>query len=321
MNEHTPEKRLRLGLTVGDPAGVGPEVLGQALRSDAAASCEIRVYGDLDALERAGGLPPNVEGRRFATARVAPGRPEPAAAAGIVDAIRAAARDCLDGELDAMVTGPISKDVLARGGFPYPGHTELLEEASGQGNAVMLLEGRGLRVALATVHCSLRDVPRLLSRDRIELVLRVLNLDLIRRFGVAAPRIAVCGLNPHAGEQGRFGDEEERIIGPAIRAARTEGIDAQGPHAGDSVFSRAVSGEFDVVLGMYHDQALAPLKVHAFGHAVNVTLGLPFVRTSVDHGTGFDIAGAGTAKADSMIQAIRLAAELAARERSQRGGR
>ena len=321
MKEHTPEKRLRLGLTVGDPAGIGPEVLGQALRSDAAASCEIRVYGDLEAVERAGGLPPNVAGRRFATARVAPGRPEPAAAAGIVEAIRAAARDCLDGELDAMVTGPISKDVLARGGFPYPGHTELLEEASGQGNAVMLLEGRGLRVALATVHCSLREVPGLLSRDRIERVLGVLNLDLIRRFGIAAPRIAVCGLNPHAGEQGRFGDEEERIIGPAVRAARAGGIDARGPHAGDSLFARAVSGEFDVVLGMYHDQALAPLKVHAFGHAVNVTLGLPFVRTSVDHGTAFDIAGAGTAKADSMIQAIRLAAELAARERSQRGER
>jgi 4-hydroxythreonine-4-phosphate dehydrogenase len=307
-----------LGITVGDPAGVGPEVVARAVLAGAHGAARVRVYGDLEAVERVGTLPPEVERRPSATARVKPGQPDPAAGPGVIEAIEAAARDCLAGELDAMVTAPISKEVLARSGFRHPGHTEFLEEIAGRGRAVMLLVGGKLRVALATIHCALREVPERLSAEGIHAVLSVVHGDLAGRFGIERPRIAVCGLNPHAGEGGRFGDEEERIIGPAVEAACADGIDARGPFAADSLFSRAVRGEFDVVLGMYHDQALGPLKLHAFGRAVNVTLGLPILRTSVDHGTAFDIAGRGEADADSMIEAVRLALELA-RRKSHRG--
>jgi 4-hydroxythreonine-4-phosphate dehydrogenase len=177
----------------------------------------------------------------------------------------------------------------------------------------MLLVGGDLRVALATIHCALREVPDRLTVPGLEQTLAILHRDLVSRFGLPAPRIAVCGLNPHAGEGGRFGGEEIRVIRPAVAAAAQAGIDARGPFAADTLFFRAIRGEFDCVLAMYHDQALGPLKTHAFGHAVNVTLGLPLVRTSVDHGTAYDIAGRGTADATSMIEAIRLAAELAAR--------
>jgi 4-hydroxythreonine-4-phosphate dehydrogenase len=216
-----------------------------------------------------------------------------------------------------MVTAPISKETLHRSGFRHPGHTELLEEMAGEGRAVMMLVGGQLRVALATIHCALREVPDRLSVEGIREVLRVVDRDLVRRFGVPQPRIAVCGLNPHAGEGGRFGDEEERIIGPAVEAARRDQVDARGPLPADSLFGQAVRGDFDAVIGMYHDQALGPLKLHAFGRAVNVTLGLPLVRTSVDHGTAFEIAGKGVADIGSMVEAIRLAQELA--ERSAAG--
>jgi 4-hydroxythreonine-4-phosphate dehydrogenase len=248
---------------------------------------------------------------------VRPGKPEPAAATGVIAAIRAAARDCLAGRLDAMVTGPISKEVIGHAGFDYPGHTELLAEIAGRGRAVMLLVGGDLRVALATVHCPLREVPERLNAPDLVEILAVLDRDLGARFGIRPPRLAVCGLNPHAGEGGRFGDEEERIIRPALEAARGRGIQAEGPFSADTVFRRALRGEFDAVLGMYHDQALGPLKVHAFGRAVNVTLGLPILRTSVDHGTAFDIAGQGVAEPGSMIEAIRVATDLV---RNQRQG-
>ena len=183
----------------------------------------------------------------------------------------------------------------------------------------MLLVGGSLRVGLATVHCALRDVPDMLTREGIAEVLRVMHRDLSERFGLHAPRIAVCGLNPHAGEGGRFGDEEKTIIAPAVALTRASGIAASGPYAADSLFYRAASGEFDAVLGMYHDQALAPMKVHAFGKAVNVTLGLPLIRTSVDHGTAFDIAGRGCANPASMLEALALARDLA-NSPTSRGG-
>ena len=316
MSEPPRTPRPRIGITVGDPAGIGPEVVAAALRAFAAEPLELRVYGDLDAVTRAGGALPEGTHRRFASASVEPGRPRAEAAAGIVGAVQAAARDCLARELDAVVTAPLSKEVIGAGGFAYPGHTELLEELAG-GRAVMLLVGRGLRVALATIHCALREVPGRLTREHLLAVLEIMHADLARRFRVREPRIAVCGLNPHAGEGGRFGDEEARIIAPAIADARGRGIDARGPFSGDSLFHRAVAGEFDAVLAMYHDQGLAPLKTHAFGQAVNVTLGLPLVRTSVDHGTAFDIAGKGKADPSSMLEAVRLAVELA---RNERGG-
>ena len=315
----------RLGVTVGDPAGIGPEVVSAALRSLSPASLMFRVYGDIGALERAGGVPDHVEMHDTASAPATPGNPDPATAPGVIEAIRRAARDCLSGDLDAMVTGPISKQVIGDAGFPYPGHTELLQQATAEilgrsgGRAVMLLVGGSLRVGLATVHCALRDVPDLLTREGIAEVLRVMHRDLSERFGLHAPRIAVCGLNPHAGEGGRFGDEEETIITPAITLSRASGIDASGPFAADSLFYRAARGEFDAVLGMYHDQALAPIKVHAFGKAVNVTLGLPLIRTSVDHGTAFDIAGRGRANPASMLEALALARDLVKSPKSRRG--
>ncbi|MFQ5697072.1 MAG: 4-hydroxythreonine-4-phosphate dehydrogenase PdxA [Myxococcota bacterium] len=301
---------MRIGISIGDPAGIGPEVVSRSLREGAAKGARVRVYGDLDALDRMGGVPPEVERRGFASARVEPGAPDPATAVGVIGAIRQAARDCLSGDLDALVTAPIAKEVWGRAGFDYPGHTELLAEIAGRERAVMLLAGGQLRVALATIHCPLREVPERITRAGLLETLQVLQGDLRRRFGLPAPRIAVCGLNPHAGEGGRFGDEEIHTIGPAVESARAAGIDASGPHPADSLFHRAVSGEFDVVLGMYHDQALAPLKLHAFGRAVNVTLGLPLIRTSVDHGTAFDIAGRGRADAGSMSEAIRVALEM-----------
>jgi 4-hydroxythreonine-4-phosphate dehydrogenase len=179
----------------------------------------------------------------------------------------------------------------------------------------MLLVGGGLRVVPATIHCALREVPERIARLDWLGLLRVLRGDLERSFGIASPRIALCGLNPHASDGGRFGDEEERILSPVVRAARAEAIDVHGPLSADSVFTRALAGEFDCVVGTYHDQVLGPLKTHAFGRAVNVTLGLPIVRTSVDHGTAFDIAGRGRADPGSLEEAIRLALAIAARRR------
>jgi 4-hydroxythreonine-4-phosphate dehydrogenase len=315
----SPESPTRIAITVGDPAGIGPEVIASALRARAQGDAIVRLYGDVGAVVRAGGPVDGLELRTLSSATVEPGRPDAAASKGVVEAIRRAARDCLQGELDAMVTAPISKATIAEGGFDYPGHTELLAEAAGAPEAVMMLVGGRLRVALATIHCPLREVPGRLTTARIAGTLEILNADLERLFAIERPRIAVCGLNPHAGEGGRFGDEEARVIRPAIERAREREIDASGPHAADSLFHRAATGEFDAVLGMYHDQALGPLKVHAFGRAVNVTLGLPLVRTSVDHGTAFDIAGQGRANGGSMEEAIRLAIALAEnRRRSER---
>ncbi|MCE2391607.1 MAG: 4-hydroxythreonine-4-phosphate dehydrogenase PdxA [Proteobacteria bacterium] len=308
--------RPRIGVTVGDPAGIGPELVG-ALLAEGDSGVDLAVYGDVEAVAERVPIPGGIATRAFRSAAVAPGSPDPRAAAGIVESIRCAARDCLQGRLDALVTAPIAKRVLAEGGFAYPGHTELLAETAGSDRAVMLLVGDGLRVGLATVHCALREVPARLAETDLDVVLSVMHDDLERRFAVTRPRIAVCGLNPHAGEGGRFGDEEERLIAPAVERARERGIRASGPFAADSLFFRAASGEFDAVLGMYHDQALGPLKTHAFGKAVNVTLGLPFVRTSVDHGTAFDIAGTGRADAGSMREALRLACELSRNQRDR----
>lgn len=308
----SPDRRPRIGITLGDPAGIGPEVVAAALAHPVARAAELRVYGDCRALERCAGaaIPNDATLIDTASAEVSPGKPDPAAAAGTVEAIRRAARDCLDGALDALATAPISKEVIARAGFPWPGHTELLEEICGSGHAVMLLAGGRLKVALVTIHCALREVPGRLSREAIGAVLDVLQRDLVRLFAIAEPRIAVCGLNPHAGDGGRFGDEEARLIAPAITAARQRGIAASGPFAADSLFGRAIAGDFDAVLAMYHDQGLGPLKTHASGRAINVTLGLPIVRTSADHGTAFDIAGRERANPGSMIEALRWAIDL-----------
>jgi 4-hydroxythreonine-4-phosphate dehydrogenase len=209
-----------------------------------------------------------------------------------------------------MVTAPLHKESLRAAGHPWPGHTELLAATTGTKDVAMMFVGGGLRVALLTIHCPLRSVPDAITRAETERVVRLVHREL-PRFGVKDGRIGVCGLNPHAGEHGLFGREDEEALRPAVEALAAEGVPVSGPLPADTVFVRALQGEFDAVVAAYHDQGLIPVKLMAFGRAVNVTLGLPFVRTSVDHGTAFDIAGAGTADPGSLLAAMALAVELA----------
>jgi 4-hydroxythreonine-4-phosphate dehydrogenase len=209
-----------------------------------------------------------------------------------------------------MATGPISKEALNRAGHHYPGHTELLAELTGAEEFVMMLAGERLKVTLVTIHEALRDVPQLLTYDKVLSTIRITHHDLNRYFR-GNPRLAVLALNPHCGEGGLFGDEEERIIGPAIKTAKSEGIDVAGPLSADTLFHFAAQGKYDAVVCMYHDQGLIPLKLIHFDDGVNITLGLPIIRTSVDHGTAYDLAGTGRASSRSMTAAIRMAAAMA----------
>ncbi len=240
------------------------------------------------------------------------GRIAAAAGRAAAEAVLRAARDAQAGRVDARVTAPQHKEALHAAGYPGPGHTELLAEAAGTPDVAMMFVGGGLRVALLTIHRALRTVPDAVTPGELTRVARLLHREL-PRYGAARRRIAVCGLNPHAGEGGLFGSEEKDVIAPALAALRAEGLDVSGPLAADTLFVRAQQGEFDAVIAHYHDQGLIPVKLAAFGHAVNVTLGLPFVRTSVDHGTGFDIASKGVADEASLLAAMKLAAELTAR--------
>jgi 4-hydroxythreonine-4-phosphate dehydrogenase len=224
--------------------------------------------------------------------------------------IEEAVRLCLGGEAAAMATAPINKEALNRAGHKYPGHTELLAEMTGTKDFVMMLAGERLRVALVTIHEALADVPRLLTRDRILSTIRIVHRDVDRYFK-RNPRLAVLALNPHCGEGGLFGVEEKNVIAPTVDAARREGIDAVGPLSADTLFHFAVHGEYDAVVCMYHDQGLIPLKLLHFDDGVNITLGLPIIRTSVDHGTAYNLAGTGKASELSMAAAIRTAARMA----------
>ncbi|MDP2806922.1 MAG: 4-hydroxythreonine-4-phosphate dehydrogenase PdxA, partial [bacterium] len=216
-----------------------------------------------------------------------------------------------DGSVAAMATAPISKEAMHRAGHDYPGHTELLAELCGTNDYVMMLAGDVLRVSLVTIHEALKDVPGLVSFDRILKTIRVTESGVRRLTGIPQPRLAVLALNPHCGESGMFGNEERDIIGPAIQAAQAEGIAAVGPLSADTLFHFAQQGTYDGVVAMYHDQGLIPLKMLHFDDAVNVTLGLPIIRTSVDHGTAYDLAGTGTASESSLLAAIRMAAGMA----------
>jgi 4-hydroxythreonine-4-phosphate dehydrogenase len=323
-----------IAVTMGDPTGVGPEIIAQALsRQDVGASCRVIVLGDEAVMARAleitgvplkldtlpeGGMPAdNSPGllhllplTRLGAGDIEFGRPTPAGGDAMFRYIAAAARLCLSGEAAAMATAPISKAGLNLAGHHYPGHTELLGELTGTRDYVMMLAGDRLRVALVTIHEALADVPGLISREKVLATIRITHGDVSRYFR-PDPRIAVLALNPHCGEGGLFGDEETRFIGPAIAAARQEGIDAVGPLSADTLFHFAARGEYDAVVCMYHDQGLIPLKLLHFEDGVNVTLGLPIIRTSVDHGTAYDLAGTGRASAASMAAAIRMAAEMA----------
>ena len=283
----------RVAITVGDPAGIGPEVAARAAADPRVLEvCEPVLYG-----------PP-------AGAAFTPGVLSAAAGRTAYDVIVRAVADAQRGVVQAIATAPVNKEAFRLAGLEWSGHTDLLAHLTGASHVAMMFYADALRVVLATVHIPLAEVARALTRASLEATIALAAREL-PRFGIAQPRIAVAGLNPHAGEHGLFGTEEDTAIRPAIEACRARGIDVSGPYPGDTVFVRAVRGEFDVVVACYHDQGLIPMKLVAFGQAVNVTLGLPIIRTSVDHGTAFDIAGTGVADPESMIAAVLLAARLA----------
>ena len=243
-------------------------------------------------------------------APVIPGRPDTANAETLLDGLTTAVNGCKAGRFSAMVTAPIAKKVIADAGIPFTGHTEFLAELTDTPLPVMMLVAGELRVALASTHMPLSAVPAYISRDLLSAVIEILHDDLSWKFGIADPEIVVCGLNPHAGENGLLGNEERDVIAPVIEELRQKGLKLRGPLPADTAFTPA-SGHKDAVLAMYHDQGLPVLKYAGFGHAVNVTLGLPIIRTSVDHGTAFDIAGTGTADPGSLFAAVELAAMMA----------
>jgi 4-hydroxythreonine-4-phosphate dehydrogenase len=326
---------MQIGISLGDATGVSPEVTLKALAAEARSDgARYLLIGDADCLHRLNqqlglNLPlqnysgSNAPGRFFISNPLAEPLPQnlpagsPAAARAAVAWLKDGAQRCLRNELAALVTAPVNKHAIVRAGIPFVGQTEFLSQQAGVNRTVMMLlgpdeRGRWLRVALATVHIALRDVPKKLTQEKIELAIQRAG-EACRDLGLPRAKVAVCGLNPHCGEGGEFGDEEPRIIEPAIAAAKQKGFDAVGPVSGDTVFHQAIRGDFDAVVAMYHDQGLAPLKLAAFDNGVNWTLGLPFIRTSPDHGTAYDIAGKGVGNPSSMIAAIRLAKQLAAK--------
>jgi 4-hydroxythreonine-4-phosphate dehydrogenase len=307
---------LPLAITTGEPAGIGPEI---ALRATLIGAQPCVLIGDCDMLQSTAGRfglpwpPAHCEIEHVPLDHpVLPGRPDPRNARYVLRVLDRAVQACQAGQMSAIVTAPINKALIQQGGVAFSGHTEYLAAATGAPLAVMMLVGGGLRVALATTHLALSAVPAAITRGGLEAVLDILNHDLRERFGFERPRIAVAGLNPHAGESGYLGREEIDVIGPAIRDAQRRGIDADGPWPADTLFGSGRARQKDAILAMYHDQGLAPLKLASFGRAVNVTLGLPLIRTSVDHGTAYDLAGTGRADPGSLRAAIELAADLAA---------
>jgi 4-hydroxythreonine-4-phosphate dehydrogenase len=287
-------RKPRIAITVGDPAGIGPEIARKAA-DDARVrdACEPVLYG-----------PPT--GASFK-----PGVLSAEAGRAAYEVICNAVRDALAGSVAGMATAPVNKAAFARAGLPWKGHTDLLGNLTGAGQVAMMFWSEPLKVVLTSVHVPLRDVSSVITRTLIDNVIELAHREL-PRFDIPSPRLAMAGLNPHAGEDGLMGDEEQRVLRPAVEAAQARGIAIDGPFPADTVFVRAVRGEFDAVIANYHDQGLIPVKLLAFGRAVNVTLGLPIIRTSVDHGTAFDIAGRGIADPASMIEAVLLAARLAA---------
>jgi 4-hydroxythreonine-4-phosphate dehydrogenase len=285
----------RIAITSGDPAGIGPEIAQKAADDPRVREvCEPVVYGP----------PP---GARFTV-----GELSAEAGKAAYDTLCAAVKDAQSGVVAAVATAPVNKLAFARAGLPWKGHTDLLAHLTGSSRVAMMFWSEPLKVVLATIHIPLASVPGALTRELVDEIIDLSSREL-PRFGIAQPRLAVAGLNPHAGEDGLLGDEERKVLRPAIEAAQQRGLRIDGPFPGDTIFGRAVRGEFDAVIACYHDQGLIPVKLLAFGRAVNVTLGLPIIRTSVDHGTAFDIAGKNVAAPSSMIEATRLAARLATR--------
>jgi 4-hydroxythreonine-4-phosphate dehydrogenase len=282
----------RIALTAGDPAGIGPEIVAAAAADPGVrAVCEPVIFAS----------PPNPA--------IRPGEVSAAAGQAAYDTIVSAVTAAQRGEVAAIATAPINKLAFAQAGLPWKGHTDLIAHLCGDARVAMLFHAPQLKVVLITVHVPLREVAQLLTPELVIGTIRLTAASL-PQFGIARPRLALAGLNPHAGESGVLGTEDDAVLAPAVAAAVAEGIDIAGPFPADTVFVRASRGEFDCVLACYHDQGLIPVKLLAFGQAVNVTIGLPIIRTSVDHGTAFDIAGKGVADAGSMIEAVKLAAYM-----------
>jgi 4-hydroxythreonine-4-phosphate dehydrogenase len=304
-----------IAVTTGEPAGVGPELCTRLLASDWPG--QVILIGDRSLLELRGGLP--VAQQHLLHVPLAapskPGRLDPANARYVLALLDAALDGCATGRFDAIVTAPVHKGVINDAGIPFTGHTEYLADRTGTPLPVMMLVGGGLRVALATTHLPLAAVSAAVTAQRLAAVLTVLDADLRAKFGIAAPRILVCGLNPHAGEGGHLGREEIDVIEPTLRRLQAAGLHLTGPVPADTAFLPERIAAHDAVLAMYHDQGLPVLKRAAFGAGVNVTLGLPLVRTSVDHGTALDLAGTGKADAGSLLAAVQLAFELCASRR------
>ena len=327
---------LPLAVSLGDPAGIGPEIIVEAWsrRQDGAVPPFFVIAGaDVlrQAAERRGIAIELAHIREAAEAPAVfpdalpvlgeeeceyrPGSPDSHGARLALHSLTEATRLAADDQAGGVVTAPIAKGELAKVGFTQPGQTEFLADACGckREDTVMMLAGPSLRTVPLTVHCALADVPKLLTQDMIVRRARIVAAALRRDFGIQTPRIAICGLNPHAGEQGRFGKEEATVIEPAIAQLRGEGLSVTGPHPGDALFTPRARQTYDAALAMYHDQALIPIKAIDFDEGVNVTLGLPIVRTSPDHGTAFDIAGKGIADPGAMIAALKMAGQMAAR--------
>lgn len=323
-----------IGITMGDPAGIGPEIIASALTDKGIYQCcRPVVLGDTEILARAlkmtssdisfevvsrasevgsvSGKPGLLSLSNLNAEKTRPGKPTVAGGKAMVAYITKAVELCLKGGLDAMVTCPINKALMHRAGHRFDGHTQLISLLTNAEQYVMMLAGERLRVALVTIHCALKDVPKILTRNRVKNTITLTSRALRQDFGISEPLLAVAALNPHGGEAGIFGSEEETIITPAVKNALDEGCCVEGPLPADTLFFKAASGKYDAVVAMYHDQGLIPLKLLHFSDAVNITLGLPIVRTSVDHGTAYDIAGKGEADPASLKAAIEMAANMA----------
>jgi 4-hydroxythreonine-4-phosphate dehydrogenase len=312
-------------ITTGEPAGIGPELIIQLLQTPR--TVPLVVAGDVGLLlQRAAaigleltaidggvagpGATARIEQVTLRTTSV-PGRLDPANVEYVIETLQRATDGCLAGNYVAMVTGPVQKSVIREAGHDFMGHTEFLAERSSVETPVMMLVNDSLRVALVTIHLPIVEVPMALTADLLERVLRVIDHDLKVRFGIVRPVIGVCGLNPHAGESGHLGDEEITIIQPVLAKLQAAGLMLKGPLPADTAFTQPRIAEFDVIVAMYHDQGLPVIKQSGFGEATNITLGLPFIRTSVDHGTALELAGTGRAKADSLVMALEVAEALA----------
>lgn len=335
------DSRPLIAITLGDPAGIGPEVILKALaRGEVQSLCRAVVVGDRRILTRAAarvGLPEPAfevvsspdQGRYAAgtvtlidlhnadPAAIVPGQIAAEAGRAAVESVLCACDLALAGAVDAVVTAPLNKEAMHLAGFNYPGHTELLAERTQAQRVSMLLVGPNLRVVHVSTHVALAEAIRRVTQARVREVIGLAHHSC-QALGIADPRIAVAGLNPHAGESGLFGDEEQREVMPAVEAARADGLNVSDPLPPDTVFLRAVKGEYDIVVAMYHDQGHIPMKLLAFDSGVNVSIGLPIIRTSVDHGTAFDIAGTGRASENSMVAALEVAVQMA-QARSQTG--